>query len=267
MTQRSWKVGRRGTVRTGAGLPVRWRWRTAVCLTVLLAAGGPAAARPLLASGSFSGSGSSADASDQGGHANLRKAGLSLILPGLAQLRMGKKTEGISFLVADAGFWTGFAAWRIQGLYRKDSYIEMAQIYAGVQHPEGQSEDYYRLIGSWPSSASYEENIRIEARDLYPNDVKQREAYFEAHQVPADQAWNWETYAAWNRYLAKRDDADRSYRRSRIMLGLAAANRLAAFLDAAILSSRGAGRKTLGLSVTPGESPASAVLRLSYSFR
>ncbi len=236
----------------------RPRRRIALCAVM--------AAACLLPAGSQAAGEARSSAAPDGRKLSLKAIGLSLLVPGVAQIRMGEKNRGIAFLVADAGFWSSFAAFRVQGSIRKDSYVTLAGIGAGIQKPEGRTEEYYRRIGDWYSSEYYDQTVRAEARDLYGDDLAGREAYYEAHKVPPDQAWRWESTAAWSRYRKKRNDTSSSYRWSRNMLGLAAANRVAALIDAAVLANRAGRRTTVHMDVTPGETPASAELRLSYLF-
>lgn len=194
---------------------------------------------------------------------NLKGLGLSLLAPGLAHLNAGERTRGTLFLVAEAGFWTAFAAYRVQGGIRKDSYIEMAKLQAGVERPEERDEEYYRRIGNWPSSDMYNDLVRRDARDLYDDDLAGRAAYFEANKVPADEAWEWESDAAMDRYRQKRNDSRSAYRRGRNILALAAANRLVAVVDFALLSQKKG--RSARVELIPGPTPNSAEFRFSLA--
>lgn len=162
----------------------------------------------------------------------LKVLGLSLLVPGLGHYSIGRGGRGQAFMAADAGAWGGFAGFRLQGHLRRNSYIDMAHIYGGVPSPEGRSDDYYRLVGEFGSSDQYDEEIRREARARYGDDIAAREAYFEAHRIPADQVWRWNSEADWSRYRDKRNASHLSYKRARYLLGLAIANRLLSAVDA-----------------------------------
>ncbi len=168
----------------------------------------------------------------------MKRIGLSLLLPGSAQLRAGDTTRGIAFLAADLACWTGFAAYRLQGAERRESSIEMAHVYAGVQAAEGRTEDYYRLLGVWASSETYDALVRDDARFVHEDDLVGREEYFQANRIPADKAWQWESFAAQQRYSEKRNESKRSNRLARNLAGLAVVNRLVAMFDATVLSGR-----------------------------
>lgn len=193
--------------------------------------------------------------------ADLKKSALSLVVPGLAQMRMGETNRGLVFMAAEAGFWAGFAVFRVQGSLRRDSYIEMAGLFAGVPGPEGRGEEYYRRISNWSSSDAYNEMIRREARARYGDDLEGREAYFEANRVAPDAEWRWESFSAQQRYREKRRDSAAAYKNARNMLGMSLANRVISMLDAALLARR----QDLSLAVTPGDEPASARLSLTFT--
>lgn len=175
---------------------------------------------------------------------HVKEIGLSLLLPGLVQWQSGERAKGGVFLLADAACWASAMGFRIQGNLRRDSYIEMARIYAGVRASEGRTNDYYRLIGLLPSNELYDELVRRDARRIHEDDLAGREAYFEANRIPDDLAWEWESDRARDRYRQKRNDTQRSFRRSRNLLGLAVANRLVAMVDA-VMGRDSAGRSTI----------------------
>jgi hypothetical protein len=193
----------------------------------------------------------------------VKRIGLSLLLPGAAHLRMGEGRRAAAFLVTEAATWTAWAVFRTQGGLRKDSYVEIAALQAGVLRAGGRDDAYYRLLATWSSSDAYDQLVRREARDRYPNDLAGRAAYFAANRTPVDRAWRWETQTEWDRYRSKRNDSLQAYRNARMMLGVAAVNRLVAMVDASLLAGR-RGRDTgLRLQAAPGPGPGSASVSLS----
>lgn len=194
------------------------------------------AALPTLASVSASTpTGAAAEsAGSTGRNRHLPSIGLSLLLPGSAQLRRGETGRGLLFLGAEAAIWSAFATYRLQGNARRDSYLEMARLFAHVPNPEGQDDDYYKLLGQISSSEIWDLVVRIDARRLYGDDLAAREAYLAANHIPAEQSWEWDSDAARTRYREKRNDSQQAYRSSRNMIGLAVVNRLAAMFDAVL---------------------------------
>jgi hypothetical protein len=241
-----------------SGWGLRNIWVAVLLVAVASVAGvGPARAPP-----------PGAERSERDRRENAKRIGLSLLLPGAAQLRMGEGRRAAAFLVTEAATWTAWAVFRTQGSQRRHSYIEMAELQAGVSHAGGRDDAYYQLLGNWSSSNAYDQVVvRREARDRYQNDLPGRAAYFEANRTPADRAWRWESQAEWDRYRAKRNDSRQAYRSARMMLGLAAANRLVAMVDASLLAGRHQRDTGLRLRVAPGAEPGSALLSLSLRLR
>lgn len=182
--------------------------------------------------------------------------GLSLLLPGLGHQTLGSKTKAQAFLATEAVIWGAFGLFKLRGHVRRDSYVEMAEIFAGVPRAQGRSGEYYRLLGRYWSSEEYDDEIRRDARARFPDDLAARDAYFQSHRVAADQVWLWESNAAWDRYQAKRNESNRSFRRARSMVGIAVANRLLASVDAMRIVHRrsGAGNVSLRLAMDPVDS-------------
>jgi hypothetical protein len=231
-------------------------WRIACLAVVALVAG-------VSGAGSAWAQSPAAERSERNSRENARRIGLSLLLPGAAHLQMGERRRAAAFLVTEVATWTAWAVFRTQGSLRRDSYIEMAHLDAGVQRAGGRDDAYYRLLGNWSSSDAYDQIIRREARDHYPTDLAGRAAYFEAHRTPADRAWRWESQTEWDKYRAKNNDSRWAYRNARMMLGLAAVNRLVAVVDASLLAGRHPRDTGLRLQAAPGPAPGSASVSLS----
>ena len=222
---------------------------------------GSGARQSLLPQNQIGGTDAAAPASNR----HLKAIGLSLLLPGSAQLRAGNTSRGLAFLGAEGAIWAAFATFRIQGGLRRDSYLEMARLFAGVEHPDGRDDDYYRLLGLINSSDVYDIVVRSDARRLYEDDLEAREAYLAEHRIPADRAWEWESDAARVRYREKRNDSLSAYRVSRNMVGLAVVNRLASMFDAVLSQHGGAGETRL--SLRPGPELGAARLTLTRKLR
>lgn len=192
----------------------------------------------------------------------LRVLGLSLLLPGLGHRALGYKDRSAALMVADGAIWTSFVTLRVQGGIRKDGYVEMAKTGAGVAKAEGRSDEYYRLLGSYPSSDTYDDEIRRDARARYPDDLEARASYFDRNRIPDERRWEWGSSAVWQRYRDKRGDALRSNKRASYMLGLAVANRLLAAVDGLRLVHKQGQEPKLGffLSADPLDSSTPAYL-------
>lgn len=163
--------------------------------------------------------------------AKLKLLALSLLLPGLGHRSLGESDRFYGFVTAEASIWGVFTGYNLQGKIRKDSYVEMAHLSAGVSKARGRSDEYYRLLGVYFSSDQYDDEIRRDARARYDDDLAARADYYEKNRIRDDQAWRWASSEALDRYRQKRNDSNRSYKRAGYMIGIAAANRLLAAVD------------------------------------
>jgi hypothetical protein len=179
---------------------------------------------------------------------------LSLLLPGAGELYLGHRGRAVGFFVAEGAIWANFAAWEVSGHLRRNDYIEQAQLGAGVGVDSG-DDDYWRLVGQYERSGgtgpgAYEEALRREARNQYPDDPTQQDRYVAERLPTGDRAWAWSTLDLQNSYLRTRQNANRAFTRAKYSFGFAILNRLLSAVDTQILhrSSQGdaEGRATGG---------------------
>ncbi len=163
----------------------------------------------------------------------------SLILPGLGEYYLGSKGRATGFFVVEGALWTTYFVSQGDGNHRQTQYKEFAQIHAGVD-PRDDS-DYYRTIGNYigadgPFSAN--EQVRREARLIYPTDREAQEEYFNENAYTGDDAWLWDSTSDLARYQSMRQSSLDSYHTADLTLGLLLANRLLSVLDVGILSAK-----------------------------
>lgn len=206
---------------------------------------------------------SGAEPAETGGAKSLRKALLfSLLLPGAGQQYLGNTGRARMMYVSEAGIWTSFAGFRIQGRMREDRYKEVARLFAGVQGDR--DDDYYMVIAHYVSNEAYNIDVMREARYLYPDSddsvqVKQRQAYFEANGYFGADAWEWESLEHQREFELTRTRSRESYRRAVLTTGFAVLNRVVSMIDVYLSfrlagTGRGAPRSTLRLEHGPNES-------------
>ena len=163
----------------------------------------------------------------------------SLLLPGLGEYYLGHTTRAKAFFVAEGAVWTAFTVFRVQGNHRRELYREYAEINAGV--PVRDDDDYYRVIGNFDSADgpySANEQVRREARAIYPNQPDKQEEYFQDHAYLGDNAWEWGGTDQRLRFKDMRSSSIDSYHRADLSIGLAVANRILSVLDAGVLAAR-----------------------------
>ncbi len=191
---------------------------------------------------------SMAGAPKQGGHGVLsperaRVLLQSLTLPGWGQATVGAKRSSAVFLVAEAGVWGSFTAFRIQQQMRRQAYEKTARLFAGIDL-RGRDEEYRRIVGSFSSSDEYNRLVvRRDAANIFfnmpgPFDPAAYEAYVAAHELRGADAWSWSDREAFDRYRSQRQDTQRAGLRANTALALAIANRIVSAIHAARVAPR-----------------------------
>lgn len=163
----------------------------------------------------------------------------SLILPGLGEYYLGHTGRAKGFFVAEGAIWTSFAVFRIQGSHRRDLYREFAEVHAGVA-PRN-DDDFYRVIGNYVSSDgpfSANEQVRRQARAIYPDNPDAQAQYFNENAYTGNNAWQWQSTQLLDRYRDLRTSSLDAYHRSDLSVGLLVANRLLSIIDAGILGAK-----------------------------
>ncbi|MCD6379778.1 hypothetical protein J7M07_04960, partial [bacterium] len=116
----------------------------------------------------------------------------SFLLPGLGQRRMGHSVKSSIYFVLEGAAWIGLGTFVWQGIARKNAYEDYAVAFAGV-NGTGRSDDYYETIGNYMSNDGYNEDVRREARDYYPDDRAAQLDYSEENSIAGYDSWMWET--------------------------------------------------------------------------
>ncbi len=174
------------------------------------------------------------------GATNPRKAlMLSLLLPGAGELYSGHKGRATGFFISEGAIWANFAAWEISGHLRRNNYIEQAQLNAGVG-TGSESDDYWRLVGTYTRSSgsgvdSYEDALRRDARNEFPNDPAAQDAYVAKRLPTGNRAWNWTSASGQESYRVTRQNSTRAFNRAKFSFALAILNRLASAIDTQML--------------------------------
>jgi hypothetical protein len=160
----------------------------------------------------------------------------SLLLPGLGQQAAGRGERARVFYAIEAGIWTSFAIFRIQGDQREDRYIEYAEFTAGVD-AAGKDDDYWRTLAQYersdPGPASANEFVRRQARALYPGDIVAQQQYFADNGYFENDTWDWQNADNLAQYQMLRSKSLDSYDKAELSIFAAIANRVVSVIDAA----------------------------------
>lgn len=151
----------------------------------------------------------------------LKSAGLSLLVPGLGQMRNGQRGKGLIMLGVEAVIWGTYAGFHRQAGALSDDYEAWAEVYAGV--PSGRTDSFYQSLGRYDSSDDWHDSRLREARAFGDP----------APEAPGpDEQWQWRSEQARRDYQLLRADADLTYSRRDRMVLFAVINRAISVLDA-----------------------------------
>jgi hypothetical protein len=180
----------------------------------------------------------------------------SLLLPGTGELYLGHSGRATGFFVAEGLIWTNYVYWTVAGNMRQDDYIEQAQLNAGVGVSSG-SDSYWSLVGQYAASSgdgpdTYEEQLRVEARDLYPSDPAAQDAYVAENLPKGSEAWNWTSRVLQDSYVSTRQSAQQADDNAKYSFGAAILNRIISVIDVQLLRHKASKE---GQSLGPGGSP------------
>ena len=160
---------------------------------------------------------------------------------------------------------------RTQGGHREDLFREYAQAKAGVSVRD--DDEFYRIVGNFVAAEgpySANEQIRRQARALFPGDREQQDAYIEDHIYTGNDAWRWDSEEERDRFKSMRNSSLDAYHRANLTLGLLVADRLLSVVDVGLISARGRSRgpdqATLSWEIDAARTGPTARILLSRAF-
>ncbi len=181
---------------------------------------------------------------------------MSFAVPGWGEFYAGHDGRGRAFMAAEGAIWIGYASYSVQERMRTDDFEEYVSVYLDVE--QGADHTYYEDIADYmrsEGSDSYNEDIRSEARSLFPDDLDAQERYFTEHGYFGGDGWDWGTRDRLEEYRELRHGASVSSRNAFYMTGLAVLNRALSGIDAAWMARRHnagqSGSPAARLSVAP----------------
>ena len=182
-----------------------------------------------------------------------RQAAWSLLVPGLAQHRMGHRLRSSIYFALEGISWLAIGGFLWQGYNEESTFKEYATAFAGIEGT-GWSDDYYELIGQYLSSdgpGGYNEYLLREARDLYYPDLDAMEAYYNDNVVTSEESWEWRTERAQDLYNDMRHRSSTAYRRALYSFVFAMTLRVVSTADAVRLarSEQRPGRNPISLGI------------------
>jgi hypothetical protein len=169
-----------------------------------------------------------------------KEGGLSFLLPGLGQYRMGRKRRAYVYFALEGAGWVALATSLIRKDSKEGAYEDYAVAYAGVSGT-GHEKTYYENVGQWIGSdgpGGYNEYVRREARDLYYPDQAAMDAYYLENYVSAEMAWRWTSGDAQHNYNELRGDAEDARRYAVYSAFYLAVLRVVSAVDAVYIARR-----------------------------
>ena len=157
-------------------------------------------------------------------------------------MSLGERGRATGFFIAEGAIWTHFAWFQVAGHLRTDNYIEQAQRNAGVGVSSA-DDTYWKLLGQYQTSQgtgpdAYEESLRREARDEFPDDPAAQDAYVAERLPSGDEAWTWTSEEAQAAYRETREHSRRAFDRSKYSIAAAIVNRILSAIDTQIIHKR-----------------------------
>jgi hypothetical protein len=171
-----------------------------------------------------------------------KEGGLSFLLPGLGQYRMGRKNRAYIYFTLEGAGWALLTTSLYRSHSKEDAYQDYAVAYAGVAGT-GHEKTYYENVGRWIGSdgpGGYNEYVRREARDLYYPDQAAMDAYYLENYVSSEMAWRWTSAEAQRNFNTLRGDAEDAERYAIYSAFYLFALRVVSSVDAVFIARRSA---------------------------
>lgn len=159
----------------------------------------------------------------------------SLAVPGAGEMWMKSHLKGEIFLWTDAAVWVTYGTMTAVGNSRNQSAKLFAREFSGSSMAQ-RTDDYYVALERYPNSDMYNEDVRRDARELYPNDPDQQRAYAASHSYTGDNAWTWGSDSLRYSYWRQRKSSRSVLHTAGFVVGAALVDRLASAIDVAFFT-------------------------------
>ncbi|MEO0009785.1 MAG: hypothetical protein ABIK22_04785 [candidate division WOR-3 bacterium] len=175
----------------------------------------------------------------------------SAILPGSGQLLTDARKRGEIMVWLDGILWTGWATLSWYRTNLEQDALLIASQYAGA-NISTKDPRYYRALERYNSSSEYNEIIKKEARELYPDDPDAQRRYFQSHAYYGHWEWKWQSdsiriFSFWKtRKSARNAGMAASFLISALVL-----NRIISFIDCIFFSPETHLSRRIDIAPTP----------------
>jgi len=169
----------------------------------------------------------------------------SAILPGSADLLKGQKVKGLIHITAEGIIWGGAVWYNWNKGKMRNAYRDYAYLNAGTS-PQRNDEEYLDAVERYRTAKEYNDYIENIARELYPDNITERDKYIKEHSIPPDEAWKWANDTTFSEYVHLRKSERFCKQMVLNMFGLAIFNRIIA-----VFSNTTVKKKNLNMGFTP----------------
>ncbi len=183
----------------------------------------------------------------------------SLLMPGLGQHMLNNNLKSEIMLWTDGAIWLAYTGLNWYGNSRNTD----ARLFAGVNayaNTQAKSDKYFQALERYDNSELYNEDIRREAREQFPDDPAAQNNYLAENGYFSNMTWNWNSDSSRITYWHERKAARQALTRASFVLGGALLNRLVSAIDCAFFTSD----KRIKIGFTPGSDQYS--IGLIYQF-
>jgi len=174
----------------------------------------------------------------------------SWALPGTGQMMLGNAKRGEALLWLDGALWAVWSGFSWASSAREHDARLFAANEAGADLAVKESR-YYKALEQYDNADLYNEQVRADARDAYPDDPALQHAYYESHGYFGSQAWTWSSDSARFRYYRTRRSGRTAALDAQFAVGALVLNRLVSFVDCAFFAGRDG--STSRVELRPGD--------------
>ena len=185
----------------------------------------------------------------------------SMALPGTGQMILGSAKRGEALLWLDGTLWALWGGFSWYSSAREHDARLFAGSEAGADLTVKESR-YYRALEQYDNADEYNDGVRADARDIYPDNPEQQHAYYESQKYAGSQAWNWSSDSARFRYWGTRRSGRDAALNAQFVVGALLLNRLASVVDCAFFA--GSSGSAPRVEFRPGD--AEPGIKVCYRF-
>jgi hypothetical protein len=185
----------------------------------------------------------------------------SMALPGTGQMMLGSAKRGEALLWLDGGLWALWTGFSWYSSAREHDARLLAGREAGADLARKEPR-YFKAMERYDNADQYNEGVRADARDMYPDDPQRQHDYYQSQGYFGAQAWNWSSDSARFDYWGTRKSGRTAALRAQFAAGALLLNRLASVVDCAFFAGRG--RSSSRVEFRPGA--AEPGIKVCYRF-